>query len=833
VIKNKKQMYVVISVFALVLMLGTVTYAFFNYTRIGTANSIHTGNISFTSSQSGIFNLTNVFPIEREGAPLDEDNSDEIVITISGDTSYTSGIEYLVTLEDVSISTSTNKKIPIGLIVTPETTGELGTSNNNYFNNNVRGGNASVYKVLNGSAAGDMVKEGEYVLVGYIAPGQSEVNGTIGIRVFIDKAKIAISDTYDEFGGVSDNYGTTGSWVGDREVFTTSEWNSLGGNNEISFKVRVQANEGIWVGEPLSRNDIVNINDNGVFTPEQKSSITEIKVIKMSEEMINTHRDAIDLSAENGQGVVKGWVEDIGNNGKILYIASPGEVYLPEDSSYFFAGGYNKFNHLAIIDLNNINTSQVENMEGMFQSSGIGYIDVSGFDTSNVENMNWMFQSCPNLTSIDISKFDTTNVTTMRNLFSYSSNLESINVQGLGNDTLAYIDGMFSGCTNLTEINMSSFDFGSTSMSNLFYNLRNLERVNLKNADTSDVTSMYELFRDCVSIEAIDLSNMGGNSLSSTSQMFSGCSSLKNVNMSGFNFGNTTDISNLFYILTSLETVNLSNADLSNVENVNYMFYSSNNLTSVNFTDVTTGSIAYATSMFQGCTSLKTIDMDIFDFGTASMDNLFLNCTSLEQADLSRIDTSNVSSMNYAFKGCSNLKYVNLSNGGNSNIYMNQIFDQCLNLKEINMSGFTFGENINYLFMSLSSLETINLTNVDTSNVKYMGQLFKGCTNLTTLDLSSFDTSNVTYMGEMFAMESFDTSTYTWSPSNNKLITIKVGSNWNVDGVTVDNSYHMFSNCIHLIGGSGTIFDSNYIDKTRAIIDGGQNNPGYLTLSNN
>ena len=44
-IKTKKQMYLVIGAFALVMLLGTVSYAFFNYTRTGAANLISVGRI--------------------------------------------------------------------------------------------------------------------------------------------------------------------------------------------------------------------------------------------------------------------------------------------------------------------------------------------------------------------------------------------------------------------------------------------------------------------------------------------------------------------------------------------------------------------------------------------------------------------------------------------------------------------------------------------------------------------------------------------------------------------------------------------------------------------
>ena len=53
-IKTKKQMFALIGSFLLVIMLGTVTYAFFNYTRTGAMNVIQVGRISFVSENESI-----------------------------------------------------------------------------------------------------------------------------------------------------------------------------------------------------------------------------------------------------------------------------------------------------------------------------------------------------------------------------------------------------------------------------------------------------------------------------------------------------------------------------------------------------------------------------------------------------------------------------------------------------------------------------------------------------------------------------------------------------------------------------------------------------------
>ena len=67
-IKTKKQMFLIIASFVLVILLGTATYAFFNYTRTGGPNTIKTGRIAFNSTQGNVIYLTNVFPVDVTNA---------------------------------------------------------------------------------------------------------------------------------------------------------------------------------------------------------------------------------------------------------------------------------------------------------------------------------------------------------------------------------------------------------------------------------------------------------------------------------------------------------------------------------------------------------------------------------------------------------------------------------------------------------------------------------------------------------------------------------------------------------------------------------------------
>ncbi len=244
-IKNKRQMFSVIGVFTLIMLLGTVSYAFFNYTRTGEANTFRTGNIYFNAQQGQALNITNAFPmtsIEAGNASLDT-----VTLGILGDTTYADGEEFEITLVDVN-NTINNKEIPVNYIATytANTGGTIGTSNSDYWEDR-EDKDASIY-ILNGEG---QVSEGKQVLVGYIDNGATGINGTLSISAYIDADRIAISDTYNGPESTPNaNNGTTSEWVNGRTVLTTTEWNSIS-SNPISFKIKAESNEGIWANPQI------------------------------------------------------------------------------------------------------------------------------------------------------------------------------------------------------------------------------------------------------------------------------------------------------------------------------------------------------------------------------------------------------------------------------------------------------------------------------------------------------------------------------------------------------------------------------------------------------
>ena len=244
-----------------------------------------------------------------------------------------------------------------------------------------------------------------------------------------------------------------------------------------------------------------------------------------------------------------------------------------------------------------------------------------------------------------------------------------------------------------------------------------------------------------------------------------------------------------------------------------------NNIIFNNFdTSLTTG-MGY---MFEECQSLKSLNLSNFNTSrVASMYRMFLNCAKLQNLDLSYFDTSSHTNNYYGmarmFGGCSNLENLDLSSFDTSNVTnMQQMFQNCSSLENLDLSSFYTPNTtiMSDMFYGCSKLKKLNVSNFDTSNVTIMSNMFRNCTSLTSLDLSSFNTSNVTNMIFMFR-------------DSTNLTTIYVSEKWNTNSVTTDTS--MLLNLPSLEGGSGTKYNSSYVDKTYARVDNPPDSPGYFT----
>ena len=118
----------------------------------------------------------------------------------------------------------------------------------------------------------------------------------------------------------------------------------------------------------------------------------------------------------------------------------------------------------SIEGLENLNTSDVTNMQSMFEGcQSLTELDLSTFNTANVTNTNCMFQACVNLETLNIALFNIGKMEDMRFMFAGCSKLKTIYCNSNWSGSEAQSDYMFSGCSALeggqgTTYNNSKID---------------------------------------------------------------------------------------------------------------------------------------------------------------------------------------------------------------------------------------------------------------------------------------------------------------------------------------------------------------------------------------
>ena len=131
----------------------------------------------------------------------------------------------------------------------------------------------------------------------------------------------------------------------------------------------------------------------------------------------------------------------------------------------------------------------------------------------------------------------------------------------------------------------------------------------------------------------------------------------------------------------------------------------------------------------------------------------FFECNNLLSVNLSKLDTSKTTSLEYAFSGCKSLTDIDLSTLDTSSVRsFADVFQDCSSLRRVNLAGWdtSSGNNFRQMFIQCASLEELDVSSFETGNVTTFKEMFYGCSSLRSLDLSHFGTSAATTFASMF-----------------------------------------------------------------------------------
>ena len=473
------------------------------------------------------------------------------------------------------------------------------------------------------------------------------------------------------------------------------------------------------------------------------------------------------------------------------------------------------FNNLKNFDFSNLDTSEVTNVDYLFQSTAIETFDLraSGLNFSSVTRMGGMFYACSKLTKADFSRAYLSSVTSIHSMF-YSCTsltdfdftdadlesltdtsymfqgctvLESYDPQKLDTSKVKSAYGMFRGCTKFQSFDLAAMDLGNaTNINNMFYGCSGLTSVNVNGANTRNVTNMNGMFTYCTALQNFDFTGMNTASVQSMSNMFESCKALKSVNIEGASTGNVTSMSNMFKNCTSLESFSFDNLDLHSLVNVNNMFEGCTALQEMNFTSSDLSAVKNLKEMFKGCTSLETVNMEGSDFSSAeNLSYMFTGCTALTSLNVKNTNLGAAKDLSYMLNGCTSLTSVEMKGADLSSAEtMSHMFNGCtalttFDMKDIDMSSV---KDLSYLFSGCTALSTVSVTDVDFGAVTTLSYMFDKCTRLTSFDFGDVNLRSVTDISYMF----------------NGCTSLNYVNFTEVDMGSVENMSYMFNGCTSL-----------------------------------
>ncbi len=495
-----------------------------------------------------------------------------------------------------------------------------------------------------------------------------------------------------------------------------------------------------------------------------------------------------------------------------IFSTNSSKIILPADCSYFFnkSGETEIFGKVTEMDLSSFDTSNVTNMEQMFEFCfGLTSLDLRGLDTSKVTNMAGMFCWCASLKRLDLSNFDTSNVTNMGFMFTMCFGLEELNLQGFDTSKVTDMGNMFA-FTGLSEIDLSMFNTSNVErMSEMFWGERDaiddilndfesytglhinyegssLRTLNLSNFDTSNLRVCSEMFKGCNQLYKLDISSFDLSNVTNASQVFAGCTNLRKIylprvvsdsvnidlpytyhtqswNYSGsylndFRYTLSDDSTKRFIVTDSVESQEavIDRTEWDKFKNDNFNSDIKKIVTKKAYEQYSSmtslGENVYAYINGYTCEIYTRLDTKILLPEDCAA--FFRDLEHITEIDLSACDASEVTNMNAMFYGCRSLETINFGENFNTSkvTNMSAMFAECYNLQSADLTSFNTAnvENMFQMFYMCSSLNDINLSNLVTTKTTNMSAMFYGCLNLDEIDLPELDTSAVTTIEVMF-----------------------------------------------------------------------------------
>lgn len=247
----------------------------------------------------------------------------------------------------------------------------------------------------------------------------------------------------------------------------------------------------------------------------------------------------------------------------------PYRIYRLYPKKYLnFSQGWNTYSPLVWIDMTHWDSSQVEDVDRMFNYTESLYeIDLSGADFSKVKSFNNMFRNSGIARIKGLESLRMNNAANLDNggdvynaMFAQCKNLKRDNFGSLAAWDTSKMQkiALFKGCTQLTDIqSMKSWNVSNVTTLIYFASDCDLRKVNLTSWETTNLQNIDFLFFRNFKLTDVDLSGWNVSNVTSAINFLAMCGELKSLNLLGWDLCKVQNLKNFISNSNQIETVKL------------------------------------------------------------------------------------------------------------------------------------------------------------------------------------------------------------------------------------------------------------------------------------
>ena len=373
---------------------------------------------------------------------------------------------------------------------------------------------------------------------------------------------------------------------------------------------------------------------------------------------------------------------------------------------------------------------------------------------------------------------------TLMNIFNHAADLEELDLRGLDVSNVISLQQAFANTPKLRSVDVDGWDTSSvTTLRSMFTN-SGIESFDANDWDTGSVLSMESTFANTPNLTSVDIGNWDVSNVTTFKTLFYS-SGIVNLDLKNWDPASVIDMQYTFNIMTDLETLDVSNWDVSNATTMYAMFSDLPKLEELDVSKWRTSSLKDASFMFYKAKALKSLDLN--DWGVSTLENMyemFAEMEALEELNIKDWDISNVINMDMTFMKTKKLKELDVKDwdiSGLTSLYgtFSESGIETLAVEDWDTSNVT---SMEYAFWKCENLKTLPVEDWDTGDVFTMASMFEGCTTLEELNTKDWDTSSVLVMNNMFS-----------EASSLKSVAVE---DWDVSNVSTINA--MFNKCYAL-----------------------------------